>query len=236
MNEVKFKANIADLLAVQAEVEAIPEIPAPAAADSGKVLTVTVDSSGETPVAEYGLATPASELPAIGSSDAGKVLTVNNAHTGVEWKAADALPAIASGDAGKVLTVNAGETAAEWAAASGGGLTSVLENNLYLRDTEFNNCAHAGIYDYQGSTFTVTDSKKAWIGAFYASRYAYESISGTKNGQTVSKQFALIPYLERSSNTEVKTHLLMLCVNGEDSDWSTNTSTIYFKFYVISET
>lgn len=37
------------------KVELIPE---PTVANAGKVLTVTVDSSGETPVAEYGLATP----------------------------------------------------------------------------------------------------------------------------------------------------------------------------------
>lgn len=122
MNEVKFKANIADLLAVQAEVEAIPEIPAPAVADSGKVLTVTVNSSGETPVAEYGLSLPAAELPGAEVSDAGKVLTVtlNDAHTGVAWEAPEKLPEILVGDAGKVLTVNAEETGVEWAAASGG--------------------------------------------------------------------------------------------------------------------
>ena len=94
MNEVKFKANIKDLVAIQAAVSEIPEIPAPTVANEGKVLTVSIDSSGETPVAEYGLAAPASGLPAIGS-----------------------------GDAGKVLTVNAGETAAEWASAAGGGMT-----------------------------------------------------------------------------------------------------------------
>lgn len=96
MNEVKFKANIKDLATLQATVSEIPEIPAPETTDEGKVLTVTVDSSGETPVAEYDLASPASGLPAI-----------------------------ASGDAGKVLTVNAGETAAEWASASGGGGATV---------------------------------------------------------------------------------------------------------------
>ena len=97
MNEVKFKANIKDLAALlaalQAAVSEIPEIPTPATTDEGKVLTVSVDSSGETPVAEYVLAALASGLPAI-----------------------------ASGDAGKVLTVNAGETGAEWASASGGGV------------------------------------------------------------------------------------------------------------------
>ena len=97
MNEVKFKANIKDLAALQAAVSEIPEIPAPATTDEGKVLTVAVDSSGETPVAEYELAAPASGLPAI-----------------------------ASGDAGKVLTVNAGETAAEWASPSGGNNTFIV--------------------------------------------------------------------------------------------------------------
>lgn len=91
MNEVKFKANIKDVLALQAEVAAIPEIPTPETTDEGKVLTVAVDSSGETPVVSYELDTPSRGLPAI-----------------------------TAGDAGKVLTVNAGETAAEWAAPSGG--------------------------------------------------------------------------------------------------------------------
>ena len=97
MNEVKFKANLKDLVAIQAAVSEIPEIPTPETTDEGKVLTVSVDSSGETPVAEYGLAAPASGLPAIGS-----------------------------GDAGKVLTVNAGETAAEWASAAGGNNTFIV--------------------------------------------------------------------------------------------------------------
>lgn len=85
MNEVKFKANIKDLKAVQAEVEAIPVIPDPTVANAGKVPTVIVDSSGETPVAQYELADP---LPAIASGDAGKVLTVNAGETGAEWAAA----------------------------------------------------------------------------------------------------------------------------------------------------
>ena len=57
MNEVKFKANIKDLASLQATVSEIPEIPTPETTDEGKVLTVSVDSSGETPVAEYDLAT-----------------------------------------------------------------------------------------------------------------------------------------------------------------------------------
>lgn len=97
MNEVKFKANIKDLGTLQAVVSAIPEIPTPETTDEGKVLTVSVDSSGETPVAEYDLAAPASGLPAI-----------------------------ASGDAGKVLTVNAGETGAEWASPAGGGGSVII--------------------------------------------------------------------------------------------------------------
>ena len=91
MNEVKFKANIKDLATLQATVSEIPEIPTPESTDEGKVLTVAVDSSGETPVVSY------------------------------ELEEVDALPAISAGDAGKVLTVNAGETGAEWASASGGG-------------------------------------------------------------------------------------------------------------------
>lgn len=127
MNEVKFKANIKDLASLQATVSEIPEIPTPATTDEGKVLTVSVDSSGETPVAEYGLAAPASGLPAIEAGDAGKVLTVNAGETAAEWASVPAeLPAIGDSDAGKVLTVNAAHTAAEWAAA-GGGLTKVLE-------------------------------------------------------------------------------------------------------------
>ena len=114
MNEVKFKANIKDLAALQAAVSEIPEIPTPATTDEGKVLTVSVDSSGETPVAEYELAAPASGLPAIGS-----------------------------GDAGKVLTVNAGETGAEWAAAGGGNSPMIVHApwdataNLYVMDKTF---------------------------------------------------------------------------------------------------
>ena len=96
MNEVKFKANIKDVLALQAEVAAIPEIPTPETTDEGKVLTVAVDSSGETPVVSYELETPSGGLPAI-----------------------------SAGDAGKVLTVNAGETGAEWATPSGGGDATV---------------------------------------------------------------------------------------------------------------
>ena len=88
MNEVKFKANIKDLASLQATVSEIPEIPTPATTDEGKVLTVSIDSSGETPVAEYGLAAPASGLPAIASGDAGKVLTVNESHTAAVWAAA----------------------------------------------------------------------------------------------------------------------------------------------------
>lgn len=107
MNEVKFKANIKDLASLQATVSEIPEIPTPATTDEGKVLTVSVDSSGETPVAEYGLAAPASGLPAIGS-----------------------------GDAGKVLTVNAGETAAEWASPSSGGGNEFIINLQYLYDDQ----------------------------------------------------------------------------------------------------
>ena len=120
MNEVKFKANIKDVLALQAEVAAIPEIPTPETTDEGKVLTVAVDSSGETPVVSYELDTPSRGLPAIDSGDAGKVLTVNAGETAAEWATpSGGLPAITAGDAGKVLTVNAGETGAEWAAASG---------------------------------------------------------------------------------------------------------------------
>lgn len=88
MNEVKFKANIKDVLALQSEVEAIPEIPTPVSTDEGKVLTVTVDSSGETPVVSYELETPSGGLPAISAGDAGKVLTVNAGETGAEWAAA----------------------------------------------------------------------------------------------------------------------------------------------------
>ena len=88
MNEVKFKANIKDLASLQATVSEIPEIPTPETTDEGKVLTVSVDSSGDTPVAEYGLASPASGLPAIASGDAGKVLTVNDGETAAEWAAA----------------------------------------------------------------------------------------------------------------------------------------------------
>lgn len=86
MNEVKFKANIKDVLALQAEVAAIPEIPTPETTDEGKVLTVAVDSSGETPVVSYELETPSGGLPAISAGDAGKVLTVNAGETGAEWK------------------------------------------------------------------------------------------------------------------------------------------------------
>ena len=102
MNEVKFKANIKDLASLQATVSEIPEIPTPESTDEGKVLTVSVDSSGETPVAEYDLAAPASGLPAI-----------------------------ASGDAGKVLTVNAGETGAEWSNVNGGGLVVNVSDDGY---------------------------------------------------------------------------------------------------------
>ena len=92
MNEVKFKANKKDL-------DNVKTIPAPAVADDGKLLGVTLDESGETPVAQYELV-----------------------------DAPDPLPTIASGDAGKVLTVNAGETAAEWAAASGGGASISIDS------------------------------------------------------------------------------------------------------------
>ena len=116
--------EVVDVVNETAEkVDDIPEIPAPAVADIGKVLGVVSDGESG---AEYGAVAPAGGLPAIESGDAGKVLTVNAGETGAEWDSVEALPAIESGDAGKVLTVNDGETAAEWAAA-GGGLTKVLE-------------------------------------------------------------------------------------------------------------
>ena len=104
------------------KVEDIPEIPAPAVADIGKVLGVVSDGESG---AEYGAVEQSSGLPAISAGDAGKVLTVNAGETGAEWDSVDALPAIAAGDAGKVLTVNAGETAAEWSSPSGGEGASV---------------------------------------------------------------------------------------------------------------
>lgn len=117
MNEIKFKANIKDVLALQSEVEAIPEIPTPVNTDEGKVLTVAVDSSGETPVVSYELETPSGGLPAISAGDAGKVLTVNAGETAAEWSAVPAeLPAIGASDSGKLLAVNSGHTAAEWIA------------------------------------------------------------------------------------------------------------------------
>lgn len=63
-------------------VEDIPEIPAPAVADIGKVLGVVSDGESG---AEYGAVAPASGLPAISAGDAGKVLTVNAGETGAEW-------------------------------------------------------------------------------------------------------------------------------------------------------
>ncbi len=76
MNEVKFKANIKD-------VKNASGMPAPAAADAGKVLTV--GESGGWTLAEGG---GGGGLPAIESGDAGKVLTVNAGETGSEWAAA----------------------------------------------------------------------------------------------------------------------------------------------------
>lgn len=75
MNEVKFKANIND-------VKNAAGLPAPAAADAGKVLTV-----GEAGGWELGSG-GGGGLPAIESGDAGKVLTVNAGETGAEWAAA----------------------------------------------------------------------------------------------------------------------------------------------------
>lgn len=136
MNEVKFKANIKDVLALQAEVAALPEIPTPVSTDEGKVLTVAVDSSGETPVVSYELDTPASGLPAIESGDAGKVLTVNAGETGAEWATVPAeLPAIGDSDAGKVLKVNAGHTGVEWGSA--GGNSPLIVNSTYDETDEF---------------------------------------------------------------------------------------------------
>lgn len=63
----------------------ISEVPAYTTSDDGKILGVTVDSSGETPVAEVEWVDKSSDLPAIASGDAGKVLTVNSGETGVEW-------------------------------------------------------------------------------------------------------------------------------------------------------
>ena len=64
----------------------IPEgVPAYTTSDDGKILGVTVDTSGETPVAEVEWVTKPAGVPAIASGDAGKVLTVNAGETGVEW-------------------------------------------------------------------------------------------------------------------------------------------------------
>ena len=130
MNEVKFKANIKDLAALQATVSEIPEIPTPESTDEGKVLTVAVDSSGETPVVSYELE-EVDALPTIGSGDAGKVLTVNAGETAAEWASVPAeLPAIGDTDAGKVLTVNSGHTGVEWAA---GAVSSVHVFTVYSK-------------------------------------------------------------------------------------------------------
>jgi len=91
MNEVKFKANVEDLKSLSLVVDEIEEtvdaIPVPAVDDDGKLLGVTLDETGETPVAQYELVDAPDPLPAIASGDAGKVLTVNAGETGVEWAA-----------------------------------------------------------------------------------------------------------------------------------------------------
>lgn len=60
-------------------------VPAYDTSDDGKILGVTVDSSGDTPVAEVEWITKPSDLPTISSGDAGKILAVNAGETGSEW-------------------------------------------------------------------------------------------------------------------------------------------------------
>lgn len=63
----------------------IPEgVPAYTTSDDGKVLGVTVDSSGDTPVAEVEWVEPEGGLPAIVSGDVGKVVAVNSSENGYE--------------------------------------------------------------------------------------------------------------------------------------------------------
>lgn len=163
MNEVKFKANLKDMAALQAAVSEIPEIPTPETTDEGKVITVAVDSSGETPVVSYELDTPSEGLPAISAGDAGKVLTVNAGETGAEW-------ATPSGGGGfTIISVSSAtgalnKTAAELIAMLEGGVMPLIEpsDNETGVEWTYSDFLNQYVYDDRGGSYqfsTMVHSK-----------------------------------------------------------------------------
>lgn len=78
------------------------ELPTPAAADIGKVVSVVSDGDEG---AEYALETPSGGLPAIENKDKGSVLTVNEDKT-VGWKKVQTFAATVSGSEGGSWSIN----------------------------------------------------------------------------------------------------------------------------------